>query len=195
MKRVLARITLLLSLLTFFITGVYAAGGILLSTEGFEKQEKSNWCWVASAHNSVHYETKLHRTQKAAVKHLKGTSTEPYPNLPGTVSEIEQAAEYISWNREYYISSYSAKNFDFLKRQVDLDNVTIASAGYYNNNNVRTSGHAVVITGYYISNNNEYSIVYFDPWDEISYTCTYTEFCNGAFNNRRYDATCYNMEE
>lgn len=193
MKKFISIITLTLSIFTFFVTAVYAAGGTMLSTEGFEKQEKSNWCWAASAFNSAQYETKLHRTQKSAVKHLKGTSSDPYPNLTGTISEIEQAAEYISFKLENYYGSSGTRSFDFLKNQVDLDNITIASAGYYNNN-IRNGGHAVVITGYYISSNNEQSLVYFDPFDGISYTCTYTEFCNGSYNSRRYDATCHNTE-
>ncbi len=72
--------------------------------------------------------------------------------------------------------------------------MTIASAGYYNDNNIRNGGHAVVITGYYISANNEQSLVYSDPWDLTSHTCTYTEFCNGTYNSRRYDGTCHNTE-
>lgn len=194
MKRKLSIVALTLSIFSLLMTTAYAAGGYMLSTEGFERQEKSQWCWAASAFNSAQYETKLHRTQKAAVKHIKGTSADSYPNKPGSISEIKRAAEYISFSRENYYGASISYSFDFLKNQVNLNNVTIACAGYYDNQNVRNGGHAVTITGYYISESNACSLVYFDPWDGVSYTCTYIEFCNGSFNNRRYDGTCYNLE-
>lgn len=193
MKKKLLTIILIISILVFSATTIYAAdGGQLLASSGFEKQEKSNWCWVACARNSVHHETSNHRTQRAAVMHIKGTILDWYPDEGGTISEIEEAAEYISKDTESYTGVSATRSFSFLKNEVELSNATITCAGYYNNN-VRNGGHAVVIIGYYISGSNNY-IVYHDPWDNTSNTCLYSEFCDGSYNGRRYDYTCYNSE-
>lgn len=72
MKKI-AVVTLILSLAVFLSTVSYAVGGNFLTGDGFEKQQKNNWCWVACARNSVHHETTSHWTQKEAVRHLKGS--------------------------------------------------------------------------------------------------------------------------
>lgn len=114
MKKKLLTILLVLSIITFSITTIYAAdGGLLLASSEFEEQEKSNWCWVACARNSVHHETSNHRTQKAAVMHIKGTILDWYPDEPGTIAEIEEAAEYISKDTESYTGVSSTYSFSF----------------------------------------------------------------------------------
>ena len=45
------------------------------------QQEQTNWCWAASAENSVRYEMKNPRTQKSAVNKIKGTTRDAYPNV------------------------------------------------------------------------------------------------------------------
>ena len=81
MKKIFITIILIVSICTFSITVVSAVNeAVLLPLPGLEKQEKSNWCWVASARNSVHNEMDNHRTQKAAVMHIKGTLLNWYPN-------------------------------------------------------------------------------------------------------------------
>lgn len=193
MKRILLFFALVLSICTLCVSIVYAGDNVLLSTSGFEAQEKSNWCWVASARNSVHYETNNHRTQKAAVLHLKGSVLgEWYPNVFGNISDIEDAAEYISKDNESYTGANVTGTFLFLKGQIDYRNITIACAGYYNNN-VRNSGHAVVITGYHTLAGKNH-IVYHDPLDNQTYVCLYSQFCDGSYNERIYDQTCYNNE-
>lgn len=104
-----------------YMLGVLAeAKGIRLSYD-MVKQEKTNWCWAASAENSVRYEMKNPRTQKSAVNKIKGTTKEAYPNVGGTLSDIKKAAVYISRNTESYFNSSlsrsSVKSFDFLKRK------------------------------------------------------------------------------
>ncbi|MDE5993994.1 MAG: hypothetical protein K2G60_00625 [Oscillospiraceae bacterium] len=79
-----------------------------------------------------------------------------------------------------------------MKNEIDDSNATIACVGYYNNN-IRTGGHAVVITGYYISNEAN-DINYYDPADGTFNTCSFSEFCNGYVYGGLYDQTCYNNE-
>lgn len=193
MKKITAIVSLIVSMLIFSATTVYAAGGLLLTGDGFEKQEKSNWCWVACARNSVHHETSSHRTQKEAVRHIKGTLLNWYPNETGTILEIEEAAEYISKDTEAYTGVYQTLEYRILKSEVEYSNATIACVGYYNSNNVRTGGHAVTIAGYYLSDTDEY-INYHDPLTGEFNTCEFSRFCNGEIYGGIYDQTCINNE-
>lgn len=193
MKRILT-VLLVLSILTLSVTTIYAAdGGVMLASSGFEKQEKSNWCWVACARNSVHHETSNHRTPKAAVRHIKGSLLDWYPDEAGSITEIEEAAEYISKNKESYTGLNAVYSFTGLKKEVDQKDATITCGGYYNSNNVRKGGHAVVVIGYYISGKDN-CVIYHDPSNNVTYTCPFLEFCDGTYNGRRYDQTCYNNE-
>lgn len=193
MKKKLLTFLLLLSILIFSTTIVFAEAG-RLSTSGFEIQEESNWCWVASALNSVHYETKNHRTQKAAVLHLKGSLLgEWYPNVRGSISDVEDAAEYISKNTEEYTGINVTCSFSFLKKEIELDNVTIAGLGYFNEDGERTGGHAVAIIGYRVVDGNNV-IEYYDPWDGSINLRAFVVFCDSSYEGKEYVATCYNNE-
>lgn len=186
--KVVISIILLLSVL---VTTVYAEDYTfgLLSEYGFQKQEQSLWCWVACARNSVRFERSILRSQKSAVRKIKGKVV----NTTGTITEIEEAAEYISYGNEDYDAIERTLSFINLKSQVKRGNVTIACAGYYDSQGNRNRGHAVVITGYLENAENNY-INYFDPLDGVSYMCSYAEFCDGSFNKRKYDFTVYNNE-
>lgn len=176
-------------------------GGVLAEAKGIKlsynmvKQEKTNWCWAASAENSVRYEMSNPRTQKSAVNKLKGTSKNAYPNVGGTLSDIKKAAEYISRNTESYFNSSlsrsSVKSFDFLKKEVSSGNVTILVGGYYNGS-TRNGGHAVTMIGYDVTGGKNYLQIY-DPWDGTIKKCTYSNFKSG-FGNRQYDGTVWNVE-
>ena len=73
-----------------YMVGLIAeAKGIKLSYD-MVKQQKTNWCWAASAENSVRYEMKNPRTQKSAVNKIKGTTRDAYPNVGGTLSDIKK---------------------------------------------------------------------------------------------------------
>lgn len=186
--KVVISIILLLSVL---VVTVYAEDYTFgfLSENGFQQQEQSLWCWVASARNSVRFERSILRSQKSAVKKIKGAVI----NDDGAITEIEEAAEYISYGTEDYDAIDRKLSFANLKSQVKRSNVTIVCAGYYDSQGNRNGGHAVVITGYLENEQNNY-IYYFDPFDGVSYTCSYTEFCNGTLNNMKYEATVYNNE-
>lgn len=36
-----------------------------------------------------------------------------------------------------------------------------------------------------------YYIDYIDPWDKQAHHVTYSEFCDGSYNGRKYDGTVY----
>ncbi len=186
--KVVISIVLLVSLL---VIPVYAEDYTFgfLSEYGFQQQKQSQWCWVACARNSVRFERTILRSQKSAVEKIKGDVV----NETGTINEIRRAAEYISYDNEDYVAIKKSFSFENLKQQIKRGNITITCCGRYNQNGDKIGGHAVVVTGYLENEQNNY-IYYFDPFDGVSYTCSYTEFCNGTLNNMKYEATVYNNE-
>lgn len=68
-----------------------------------------------------------------------------------------------------------------------------ANAGYYKGN-TRTGGHAVVICGTLFTDGSDGIVVYIDYIDPKYgdyHRCTYSSFCDGSFNGRKYDQTVY----
>lgn len=178
-----------LTLISFTTTVHAAFTNLYCSTV---KQAKPNWCWAASAENAILWEANPTKSQWAAVRYIKGTSTVPYPNVPGTLSDSVKAAEYISdWKEDYTSKSYAA-SFTFLFNEVySYSNKVLLSAGYYNSSGTRTGGHMVTLYGVNNSNNE---IRYNDVWDDTTHITTYSKFCNGSYNGRKYDGTVNNTE-
>lgn len=163
-----------------------------------KKQAKTNWCWAASAENSVRWERSITRDQYDAVKKIKGiVIINPYPNVGGSIADIKKAAEYISKNKESYSktalsTSSGVKSFEFLKNEVKNSDVTILVGGYYDSKGKRNGGHVVTCTGYSISGNSNVLTIY-DPWDGSTSNVKYSYFKDG-FGSRKYDGTVYNAE-
>lgn len=151
-------------------------------------QEKTNWCWAASAwmigkkatNNST-------RTQTNLVVYVKGSNV----NQGGTLSESALAAKYMTSNSY----SFATRTTPFTHSQIRTHIVALkpiyASAGYYNSSGVRVGGHAVVIYGYNYPDKIVEYIYYMDPWDGRSYYTTYNAFKNGSFNGRIAEGHVY----
>ncbi len=60
-------------------------------------QLSSNWCWVACAQMLANSQVTCTRSQSQAVNYVKNTTTAP--NVKGTVTETQIAAEYIAENQ------------------------------------------------------------------------------------------------
>ena len=157
----------------------------------YVKQEKSNWCWVASAENACICTGNHDHNQYFAVYVLKGTHQNPYPNYTGSISESASAVGLISSNELSFIGEYNSKTFSFLAEEIYTGYPVITAGGYYNDDNERQGGHAVLTIGWTNAHSvNE--IVYFDSSGNGSYhTCTFEGFCNGTYNTRKYDQTAY----
>jgi hypothetical protein len=102
------------------------------------------------------------------------------------------ASKYASINSKTFAKighSLTTGRFTFtqMKTKINSDNPFIAIAGYYDGS-TRNGGHAVVIYGW-----NDDKVRYVDPANGASVhtTCTYTAFCNGTYNTRKYDGTVY----
>lgn len=194
MKKFISLFIALAVLLGLSTTVAYAAipSGITGSQlyAGYVIQDKSNWCWAASAENAIIWEMSPTRDQWDAVYHIKGWLLNPYPNVSGSIFDSRDAAEYISKNTEEYIATESSKSFAFVSEQVYNSHPVINGAGYYSSG-VRNGGHATVIVGWSNATGTN-RITYYDSITDTRETCTFTAFCNGTYNSRRYDQTCYN---
>lgn len=151
-------------------------------------QDKSKWCWVACAQNSVKNIKGTAPSQKSAVVYVLGSDK----NQGGTNAQTDKAAEYLSNNTLVYghTSTGTIKGFTFLASQIDKGYVNILSSGYYVDG-VRSSGHDVLMTGYEIKDSVQY-IYYYDPYDGSTNYCKYKAFKNGTYNGAEYDGTIYN---
>ncbi len=131
------------------------------------------------------------RDQADAVRNIKGTLFNPHPNETGSIYDTRDAAVYISNNTKAYTAVVSTKSFTFISERIYNEHPVIAAAGYYTSAGTRNGGHATLIVGWDTSTGVQ-RITYFDSADGTYRTCSYAAFCDGSFNSRRYDQTCYN---
>ncbi|MGN0601162.1 MAG: papain-like cysteine protease family protein [Oscillospiraceae bacterium] len=158
------------------------------------KQAKSQWCWAACAEmagKNVYPSSK--RTQYTVVKYIKGSSSNSYPNVTGTIANSATGSQYVAYNRKTFKSTASKWSFSKIVSSMRKGYAVEAGAGYYSNGK-RNGGHVVVISGTQFVDNSSgtfYYIDYIDPWDGSFHHCTYSSFCNGTYNSRKYDQTIY----
>ncbi len=192
MKKSLKMLVALLLVCAIIISGVQAADVLLSYTT--VTQEKSMWCWAASAENSVRYFYSFPNPHREAVRNIKGSSSIPYPDVPGDPSETALAAEYCcNYSKNYTYTPCSltngVKSFAFLAQRVDQGYPPILMGGYYNGS-VRTGGHWVTLVGYYSSGVTK-NLRYKDPVNNSLKCCSYAAFKDGSYNGRKYDATAW----
>lgn len=107
-----------------------------------EQQERSNWCWVASARGVARGETTVTATQSAAVRHVKGSVV----NEKGTPDETEQAAEYFSPSSDF-VQYGGPLAFNQIKACIDNGHL-VMTLFFPNESSLATSGHAIFVIGY-----------------------------------------------
>lgn len=192
MRKALTFINIALLLASFFSFIVYASSSnsYYADCDTFY-QQKSNWCWVASAQCSATYENELTPyDQYDAVRFLKGTPSTPYPNVGGTILDTERAAEYIVNMNVDYFSANCTYPGEFFVSQILSNHVAMAGAGYYDQNGNRTGGHVTPILGISHESGTRF-ITYYDPYYNRNYRMPITSFFDGSsFNGRKYDQTC-----
>lgn len=168
----------------------YAEASKIYINKTWNMQQKSHWCWVACAQNSVKNLFGTTVSQKEAVIHVLGSDK----NIGGTNAQTDKAAEYFSNNRLVYghTATGTIKGFEFLKNKLDIGYTNILSAGLYSSEQTRKNGHDVLMVGYEIKNKDNY-IYYYDPYDGKLNYCKYKAFKDGSYNSRKYDGTIYNV--
>lgn len=135
----------------------YPTGGLRSTQLGVirQRQEKSKWCWVASALMIGKYRTNSTVTQTQTVTYVKGSPI----NKGGTDDEVIQAIHFSS-NGTKNASAISPLAFERLIEKIDLDrpfgiHMTWKSGG----------GHMTVGAGYDLHNKTVYTI---DPWENTT---------------------------
>lgn len=139
-----------------FRTYYFYSSGELMRTDILvkeQKQEKSNWCWAASAAMVGTYYTKSTETQSSIVKAIKGSSS---INEGGYPDEQAKAVSFASNNTKFcVVIDWSNITYDYMVECIDNNHPFIMNfnlnIGY---------GHAVVGSGY---NKKDNSILVINP--------------------------------
>ncbi len=150
-------------------------------------QQKSNWCWVACAQNATIQEGCNLYDQYFAVYVLKGYTPNFYPDVTGTISDTEAAAEIMCDHSLNYVTA-GVKTFSFLSDKIYNGHSVIAGYTYTYNGN--TYGHMVLLMGWDTSTGIN-KLKYYDPGDGLYHIVTYAAFCSGMYNNSEYFCSCY----
>ena len=147
----------------------------------------------ASAENACKCEGYHYHDQYYTVNVMKGTMTDPCPNVTGSIGDSASAVGIISTNCLSYTGVNSAKSFAFIAELIYYNHPVIAAGGYYDEHGNRNGGHAVLIIGWSDATGTD-EISYYDSLNSGSYhTCTYSSFCDGSYNTRIYDQSAYHI--
>lgn len=154
-------------------------------------QQKSNWCWAACAEMVAEYRRPNSRNQSAIVTHIKGSTV----NDTASYTERAQATTYATYNEINFIGMGTTRIYSTLRTHLSEYRPLSLGFGKYENN-VRTSGHAMVCLGYVKvgSNANNNKIFIYDVNDGQYYWFTYYELLNGTrehWEDYKYDNTVY----
>lgn len=166
----------------FLVQPVYATTTYSIGDYKKFPQERSNWCWAASAQCSGYYLNPVPLTQTGAVLSVKGRVIDE----AGSIFEIAEAANYFTMNKYNYVGYEQAFPIALFSGKIMKKHIPIACGGYYRGTR-RTGGVHMV----YVANDNSKLIGYYDPADNKSYQCYFNAFCDGSYNNRRYDMVCF----
>ena len=170
----------------FLVQPVYATTTYSIGDYKKFPQERSNWCWAASAQCSGYYLNPVPLTQTGAVLSVKGRVIDE----AGSIFEIAEAANYFTMNKYNYVGYEQAFPIALFSGKIMKKHIPIACGGYYRGTR-RTGGHATPVHMVYVANDNSKLIGYYDPADNKSYQCYFNAFCDGSYNNRRYDMVCF----
>lgn len=182
--------SLILSILLALCLGA-SAGAVLTASQSatplsvpIYKQEKSLWCWAASARMAGIYKYwSTDVTQTEIVTHVKGSAV----NETGSALEVTMTLSYVT--NGVYPGLWSSSPFSFSQVQTSIDNDYPVIPLVYK----KSSGHFYVICGY---NQPKSQIILNDPWNGARYTCSWSDFCNGNtsggwIDNRPFSNTAF----
>lgn len=138
-----------------------------IGTTGFQKQERTNWCWVASARNmAVTKVSKVNvsKSQSVVVKSIKGS----IKNEAGSLQETSKATKLfnISCKSSYKFSRLSLKT---IREKIDKGGGVIMAM-----QNALYGGHAILLYGY----NSNGKVKIYDPQNG-PVICEYTDLRDG----------------
>ena len=176
MKRTIKFLCIFLLLIT-----PVSASALKLSVTSTQ-QEKSNWCWAATAQCIAKYINGWAPSQTSIVTYVKGSAV----NQGANASEEQLALKYCGLS-----SSYSSSSRTFSQVKADIDANRPINAGIQWTSG---GGHSVVLHGYTgTAGTSSETVYYMDPWSSNSrwVTCTYSYFkSNSSF---KWYRTIYNI--
>ena len=176
----------------FYSIPVQASGGSIFLAGNYVGQDKTNWCWAACSENLIRWEGNPYLNQWNAVYYIFGQhESDPYPDKTASIAATADAAGYISNFQHSYVGVNSPMSDSFLYWQLCCSHPVVCSGGLYVSGK-RKNGHQVLVCGWY-DGSYQSTLTYFDSALQQYRTCSYSEFCNGSFNGRIYDRTCYHL--
>lgn len=152
---------------------IYADGAYIYSEDGYYKQEKDLWCWLAAAENATKLEKIGYYNQYETAKALKGSTK----NVTGNLIDAANAAEYMCYETYSYTASYYIYTYDTLKNYLKHKIPVIMGLNYINQYGKAEYGHMVILVGYnddYINGVKQDKIYYYDPEKKSVRTDTYS---------------------
>lgn len=133
----------------FLVQPVYATTTYSIGDYKKFPQERSNWCWAASAQCSGYYLNPVPLTQTGAVLSVKGRVIDE----AGSIFEIAEAANYFTMNKYNYVGYEQAFPIALFSGKIMKKHIPIACGGYYRGTR-RTGGHATPVHMVYVANDN-----------------------------------------
>lgn len=177
------------------VTAVWLGAFIMINTVAYAawnsigvdlvRQAKSNWCWAASLEMSATYLGYNDYDQWDIVKHVKGTSSTPYPNDTGNTSDYKNGMKYATGSDYTATRSSGTISLSSLNSYMNDSMPVILALGTYNSSGTRTSGHAVVVFSVDTAN-KKFKVK--DPANDNDVTYNYDTITDTS-QTRRWDAT------
>lgn len=149
-------------------------------TTGFEKQERTNWCWVASARNmAVTKVSKVNvfKSQSNVVQSIKGS----IKNEAGSLQETSRATEIfnVSCKSSY---KFARLSFKTIKEKINKGGGVIMAM-----QNPLYGGHAILLYGY----NSDGKVKVYDPKNG-PIICQYADLRDGkTLSGYTYEESIY----
>ena len=133
------------------------------SATPLEGQQKSKWCWAASARMlAKHYYPSVTYTQTQAVTQVKESDN----NVGGSVLDAYSAVQYYLSNvysGTFYMACLGYQiSMEQLRSSLRSGNVVYVARAKYNEQNERI-GHAILVAGY-VTTNKEIRFIIRDPY-------------------------------
>lgn len=174
---------------TFLITVGFAKNvkGTAVFYAISETQERSGWCWVASARGVARGETTVTATQSDGVLAVKGKVID----AGGTAEEAKAAAEFYSPNTDFVLYN-NALTFNQIKACIDNGHL-VMTLYFPPNYSTAPCGHAMFVIGYN-DNNGVEEVRYCDPTEGKTKWYPYEYFAiitNGGSNIYEYEKSIF----
>ena len=139
-----------------------------------EQQERSNWCWVASARGAARAEATVTASQSDGVYAIK----KKIVNERGTADETRRVAQFFSPNSDF-VEYGNPLSFNQIKACIDNGHIVITLFDPHESNPA-TSGHIIFVIGYNTNDGSE-EVRYCETYDGTTRWYCYDLYCTFAY--------------